>query len=63
MSLDKYEQKRIRTGKTDKDRRSGATARGYSNKRERAAWGNDSGATAGSFPRHTCNGKRNRLPS
>lgn len=58
--MDIYEQKRIRTGKTAKDRASGATARNYSNKRERAEWGNNSSSTNSTFPRHTCNGRRNR---
>jgi len=60
MAIDIYEERRIRAGKTAKDRKSGATARNYSNKRERAQWCQDSNATDGSFPRHTCNGKRNR---
>ena len=56
-----YEQRRVRHGKTDRDRKSGAIARNYSNKRERAEWSRSSTATVGNFPKHTCNGKRNRF--
>ena len=55
-----YDQRRIRTGKTKKDRESGATARNIMNKRLRADWYDDNKSTAGSFPRQTCNGKKNR---
>ena len=53
---------KIRKGKTQRDRLSGATARRLSNRSERAAWSNIStgSRTSANFPRHTCNGKRNR---
>ena len=47
-------------GKTKRDRASGAHERNASNKSERADWCNDSKASAGNFPLHTCNGKRTR---
>ena len=49
----------FRKGKTLRDREGGAKARNESNKAERAAWQNDSKATANTFPYHTCNGHRN----
>jgi hypothetical protein len=52
---------KIREGKTKRDRESGATARTISNRLERAAWRNDPNSTNATFPRHTCNGKRNRF--
>ena len=58
--MDQYEEKRIRKGKTLKDRQSGATARRYDNQRARTDWIQDSNATNSSFPRETCNGRRNR---
>ena len=63
MSDNIYEEKRIRNGKTAKDRKSGATARNYDNKRARAEWGETSNSSRSSsnFPRSTCNGKRNRF--
>lgn len=54
----KYASKRVRHGKTRKDRASGAMARNAENKYSRAAWQGD---TKGSpFPVSTCNGQRNR---
>lgn len=51
---------RVRTGKTARDRASGALARRLNNQQSRAAWQNDTtGRTQ--FPAHTCNGKRNKL--
>ncbi len=50
----------VRTGKTLRDRASGASARNGVNKALRAEWRNDKDATNLNFPRHTCNGKRNR---
>ena len=57
-----YEQKRIRTGKTRKDRESGATARTHANREKRAAWSNESNQTRSvkGFPTETCNGRKNR---
>lgn len=53
----------FRIGKTKRDREAGAQARNRANKMERADWSNDSKRTnqKGSFPYHTCNGKRNRV--
>ena len=53
-------QKVSRPGKTAKDRANGAFARNATNKRLRADWSNDKNASAGNFPKETCNGKRNR---
>ncbi len=52
----------FRPGKTARDRANRAQERNRSNKMERADWSNDSKRTnaKGSFPYHTCNGKRNR---
>ena len=44
-----------RVGKTHKDRNSGAKARNYTNKMQRASWCKD----GGDFPFSTCNGKKN----
>jgi hypothetical protein len=56
------ENKQVRTGKTAKDRASGATARNAENKRIRAVWCETSNSvrTNRTFPAFTCNGKRNR---
>jgi len=58
--MTKYEEKRIRTGKTQKDRESGAFVRNAENKAKRATWSQSSTSTNANFPRETCNGKRNR---
>lgn len=58
MSKEKKERKVMRPGKTQRDRDSGQHSRNLSNRRERAAWQNDSRGSK--FPSHTCNGKRNR---
>ena len=46
----------FRRGKTDRDRHQGVLAQNESNKMERAEWSRN----GGTFPSHTCNGKRNR---
>lgn len=49
-----------KTGKTDRDRKSGAFARNVSNKATRAAWESDTKATNDKFPANSCNGSKNR---
>lgn len=51
--------KTTRIGKTEKDHKSGAWGRCIKNKQERAEWQND--PKNHQFPKHTCNGKRNRF--
>lgn len=54
----------MREGKTKRDHESGAWARRYENQQTRATWSNSkdaSGYHKEKFPKHTCNGKRNRL--
>ena len=55
-----YDQKRIRTGKTQKDREGNLFERNTQNKLKRAAWDQASNSTNANFPRETCNGRRNR---
>jgi hypothetical protein len=57
------EMPKVRTGKTAKDRVMGAFAKNAANKAERANWRNQSTGSRlnTNFPRHTCNGKRNRF--
>lgn len=54
---------KVRTGKTAKDRAKGAFAKNAENKALRAVWRNISTGSRSNanFPRHTCNGKRNRF--
>ena len=47
----------MRKGKTEKDRRSGKHERTQGNKAEREAWMK---GIEKEFPKHTCNGKKNR---
>lgn len=49
-----------RTGKTQRDHKSGAWARCIANKRARADWQNANKNSRGPFPYKTCNGKRNK---
>ena len=58
-----YDAKRIRTGKTKKDRESGATARNETNKALRVEWQQTAEKSRfnRNFPVATCNGKRNRF--
>jgi len=51
----------VRTGKTLKDRKSGATQRRLDNRQARVDWQQDFTATSKTFPRHACNGKKNRF--
>jgi hypothetical protein len=57
--VDIYKQKRIRSGKTARDRADGAFKRNADNKAIRAAWQKDSNKNA-AFPAHTCNGQATR---
>jgi hypothetical protein len=50
----------IRAGKTAKDRKSGATERRFMNRAARVEWEQDVRATNATFPKHDCNGKKNR---
>ena len=54
---------KVRTGKTAKDKANGAFAKNAENKALRAAWRNTSTGSRSNanFPRHTCNGKKNRF--
>ena len=52
-----------RTGKTARDKASGAAGRNASNKQTRADFLRDPHAVARDFPTFTCNGKRNRNPN
>lgn len=56
-TLDLYAARRVRTGKTKRDKASGAWARRRDNMQERAAWSND--RTKSQFPTHTCKGLGN----
>lgn len=52
--------KDYKTGKTAKDRESGAKERNASNKRVRAGYQNENTRHGKVFPKTTCNGKKNR---
>jgi len=49
-----------KSGKTSRDRASGAFSRNASNKASRASWEGDVKATNDRFPASTCNGSKNR---
>ena len=51
---------KVRKGKTERKRANGATARNADNKAKRVAWQHGNGETNKTFPRETCNGKKNR---
>ncbi len=51
---------KVRTGKTARDRANGALQRSADNKRARMDWDTDHRATNATFPRLSCNGKKNR---
>jgi hypothetical protein len=56
--------KRVRTGKTRRDRENGAANKNAQNRDSRASWQNGrdtSGGNKTSFPYASCNGKRNRF--
>ena len=61
--VDIYKQKRIRSGKTQKDRNDGAFKRNADNKTLRDDWLQKNRGKNGNptpFPTHTCNGHRTR---
>lgn len=58
MSDSNCEKRRIRVGKTKRDRDNGAAARNAQNKAARVVWRNDPNEKV--FPIGTCNGKRTR---
>lgn len=47
-------------GSTKRAKEKGKPQRNAANKQERATWQKDRNATNGTFPIHTCNGKKNR---
>lgn len=56
--------KRVRTGKTRRDRENGAANKNAQNRDSRASWQNNrraDGSNSTSFPYASCNGKRNRF--
>lgn len=55
---DPFAERRVRNGKTRKDRENGNHKRNHENKQARGTWCQDTKARAESFPSHTCNGKR-----
>ena len=61
--VDLYAEKRVRHGKTAKDRADGATKRNHDNKEVRAAWVKENASKSTGvtpFPWHTCNGQKTR---
>ena len=54
---------KVRTGKTARDKATGRVTKNETNKAERAAWRNTATGSRSNanFPRHTCNGKKNRF--
>ncbi len=58
--VDIFTARRVRHGKTKRDRESGATARRFTNRAERLAWQSSKNPTLADFPFHVCNGKKNR---
>lgn len=65
VSTDFFADRRIRKGKTAKDRSTGAHAANRTNKEARASWQNEvtggsRGGLVSQFPSGTCNGKRSR---
>lgn len=61
--LAQYASRRIRKGKSSKDRANGARSKNAQNKDSRASWQNNrraDGSNSTTFPRASCNGKANR---
>lgn len=54
-----YNTKRVRSGKTAKDLRSGSHQRRFNNLEARAAWSRDSRASASAFPAQVARGNGN----
>lgn len=48
----------MRSGKTDRDHKSGAWGNRFENRAKRVDWQNTNGKA---FPKETCNGKRNKI--
>ena len=51
----------VRVGKTTKDHKSGAWGNRFENRAARVAWIQDANASNSNFPRHACDGKKNRF--
>lgn len=60
MSEDIYAAKRVRVGKTARDRASGAWGNRFTNRAARVSWQKERDSTNATFPRDSCNGKKNR---
>ncbi len=60
-TIDMYQSRRRRVGKTAKQRKSGKLERNASNRSTRSDWCQDSRASNSTFPRQTCNGRKNRF--
>ncbi len=60
-TIDEYQARRRRVGKTAKDRKNGATERRLSNRDARTSWMAERNATNATFPRAVCNGRKNRF--
>lgn len=62
--VSQYNAKRIRTGKTRRDRENGAANKNAQNRDSRASWQNSrraDGSNSTTFPYASCNGTRNRF--
>ena len=53
--------KHVRGGKTKEDRANGSWGNRFANRAARTEWGADARSTNATFPRHTCNGQKNRF--
>ena len=51
---------KVRKGKTQREHKSGVWNNRFSNRADRVAWEKDNKVGNESFPKHACNGKRNR---
>jgi hypothetical protein len=63
MTIIDYSARRVRKGKTAKDRANGAQAKALQNRLARQEYLDDyrGKGSAGKFPLHTCNGRKNRF--
>ncbi len=59
--IDEYQARRRRVGKTAKDRKNSATETRLINREARTSWMSERGATNDTFPRASCNGRKNRF--
>lgn len=60
--MNQFDEKRIRRGKTARDRNSGAHARNAANRAQRGEWSRDGGVSprcTTEFPHWTCRGRTN----